>query len=112
MQKYNIGSILLITLLIIRFIVNGFLFTSSQFDLRLLLFILLYTASAMGALFSKRWSYLLGEGTAISEFSVTAVLTSGAALDFGTLATDALIVIFSVWGLYKSAKRPSRRRRR
>ena len=102
MEKYTVGSIILISLSLVRFVFNGLSFLDA-FNLRILLFIFLYTAAILGMLFSKRWSYLLTAGTAISEFSIITV-TSSEFYVLGALVTNALLVGFSVWMFYKMEK--------
>ena len=109
MEKYTVGSMILICLSLIRFIFNGIAFMDG-FNLRILLFIFLYAASILGMLFSKRWSYLLIGGTAISEASIVAV-TLNPSFQLGTFVINGLIVGFAVWMFYNMEKMKSPRRR-
>lgn len=102
MQKYTIASIIIISLLLIRFVLNGLSFLDA-FNLRVLLFLFLFAASVLGILFSKRWGYLLAGFTAVSEFSIASVVLD-TSLILGSLATNGLIVGFSVWMFYKFDK--------
>ncbi len=107
MQKYTIASIIIISLLIIRFVLNGLSFLDA-FNLRVLLFLFLFTASILGILFSKRWGYLLSSFTAVSEFSIASVVLD-TSLILGSLATNGMIVAFSVWMFYKFDKKSRKR---
>lgn len=109
MEKYTVGSIILICLSLIRFIFNGIAFTDG-FNLRILLFIFLFAVSVLGMLFSKRWSYLLVAGTAISEVSIIAV-TLDPSFQLGAFVINGFIVGFAVWMFYNMEKIKSPRRR-
>ena len=110
MKKYTIAVILLVSLLLIRFIFNGLAFLE-VFNLRVLLYLLLFAVAIVGIVFSKRWSYLLSSWVAVSEFSIISISTTGISLELGALVIDTLILAFSVWGFYRFEKVKTKQRR-